>query len=114
MMKLRFFQWIAMIALFLILGVSFTPATLAADTTQTFFLTEKASLAVENTNEEKTLVIPELPLTFESKIEWRIDFDKKITFTTKTKPYAKIFLIFPNGQSKEQTTIFTARISPAS
>lgn len=98
-------QIIITITLILGLCAIFSPESLAVSTTQSFYMTENVTAAVEGVGEEKTLVFPEQPLNFESKVEWRVNFKTKITFTTKIKPYAKIFIVFPNGQSKEQTTV---------
>jgi PKD repeat protein len=103
-MKLKT-RLIAIFTLILGLCAIFSPASLAVSTTQSFYMTENAAVAVEGVGEEKTLVFPEQPLNFESKVEWRVDFKTKITFTTKIKPYAKIFIVYPNGQSKEQATV---------
>lgn len=68
----------------------------------------------ENFGEEKTFTVPEEPLDFTSKVDWEIAVDKKMAFSTKVKPFAKIYIIDAKGSSKEQAVINTGETKTGS
>ncbi|HEX3045208.1 MAG TPA: PKD domain-containing protein [Bacillota bacterium] len=81
-------------------GYGFSQAT-----PQYFYYTKDLKLAVEDFGEEKTVTIPEGPLSFPADVKWNISVDKKSAISTPVKPFAKIYLVDAKGSKKEQVAL---------
>ncbi|MGE5557534.1 MAG: PKD domain-containing protein [Bacillota bacterium] len=87
------------LAFTLMLAASYTWSV--TPSTQYYCQTKYATLTVGGYNEEKILVVPDVPLPFPATVKWSIMVGKRNALSCPAEPYAKVYIIEQSGKAVE-------------